>query len=50
MASASTQAHAIANLPAVGSLFSSFLGYNPLKSLLGSQSAGSHLSTRNGPR
>jgi MFS family permease len=37
------QAHAIANLPAVGSLFSTFLGFNPLKSLLGSQ-AGSHLS------
>jgi MFS family permease len=32
------QAHHVANLPAVGSLFSSFLGYNPLKSLLGSQS------------
>ena len=31
------QAHALANLPAVGSLFSSFLGINPLKSLLGSQ-------------
>ena len=33
------QAHAIANLPAVGSLFSSFLGFNPLRSLLGSQFA-----------
>lgn len=33
------QAHQIANIPAVGSLFSSFLGYNPLQSLLGSQSA-----------
>jgi MFS family permease len=33
------QAHAVANLPAVGSLFSSFLGINPLASLLGSQSA-----------
>lgn len=33
------QAHLIANIPAVGSLFSSFLGYNPLQSLLGSQSA-----------
>lgn len=32
-------AHSIANLPAVGSLFSSFLGYNPLASLLGSQAA-----------
>jgi MFS family permease len=37
------QAHSIANLPAVGSLFSTFLGFNPLKSLLGSQSS-SHLS------
>ena len=35
----SAQAHAIANLPAVGSLFSSFLGINPLKSLLGSQAS-----------
>jgi MFS family permease len=32
-----TQAHSIANLPAVGSLFSAFLGKNPLKNLLGSQ-------------
>jgi hypothetical protein len=32
-----TQAHAIANLPPVGSLFSAFLGKNPLKNLLGSQ-------------
>ena len=38
-----TQAHSIANLPAVGSLFSSFLGFNPLKSLLGSQAA-AHVS------
>ena len=37
------QAHAIANLPAVGSLFSSFLGINPLKSLLGSQAV-AHVS------
>jgi MFS family permease len=37
------QAHSIANLPAVGSLFSTFLGFNPLKSLLGSR-ASSHLS------
>ena len=35
---AASQAHAVANLPAVGSLFSSFLGINPLASLLGSQS------------
>jgi MFS family permease len=32
-----TQAHSIANLPPVGSLFSAFLGKNPLKNLLGSQ-------------
>lgn len=37
------QAHQIANLPVVGSLFASFLGYNPLQSLLGSQSA-SHVT------
>ena len=36
---AASQAHQIANIPAVGSLFSSFLGYNPLQSLLGSQAA-----------
>jgi MFS family permease len=34
-----TQAHAIANLPPVGSLFSAFLGKNPLKNLLGSQAS-----------
>lgn len=34
-----TEAHLVANLPAVGSLFSSFLGINPLASLLGSPSA-----------
>jgi MFS family permease len=33
------KAHEIASLPPVGSLFSSFLGYNPLQSLLGSQSS-----------
>jgi MFS family permease len=32
-------AHTIANMPAVGSLFSSFLGFNPLGQLLGSQAA-----------
>ncbi|HEV3267504.1 MAG TPA: MFS transporter [Acidimicrobiales bacterium] len=36
---AAAQAHTLASMPAVGSLFSSFLGFNPLKSLLGSQSA-----------
>jgi MFS family permease len=37
------QAHAIANEPPVGSLFASFLGFNPLQQLLGSQSA-AHVS------
>ncbi len=37
-------AHGIANLPAVGSLFSSFLGYNPLANLLGSQ-ASAHVTS-----
>ena len=32
-----TQAHQIAGLPPVGSLFSAFLGYNPMQKLLGSQ-------------
>jgi MFS family permease len=40
---AAAQAHTVANMPAVGSLFSSFLGFNPLKSLLGSQAA-THVS------
>jgi len=31
------QAHSIASLPPVATLFSSFLGYNPLEQLLGSQ-------------
>ncbi len=36
-----TQAHQISNLPPVGSLFAAFLGYNPMKQLLGSpQKAG----------
>lgn len=38
------QAHAVASLPPVGSLFSSFLGYNPLQSLLGSQ-ASAHVTS-----
>ncbi len=33
------QAHTVANQPPVGSLFASFLGFNPLQTLLGSQSA-----------
>ncbi len=40
---AAAPAHAVANLPAVGSLFSSCLGLNPLKSLLGSQAV-AHVS------
>jgi MFS family permease len=40
---AAAQAHTVANMPAVGSLFSSFLGFNPLKSLLVSPSL-SHVS------
>ncbi|HQT99371.1 MAG TPA: MFS transporter [Acidimicrobiales bacterium] len=40
---ASAQAQGIAHLPAVGSLFSSFLGFNPVQSLLGSQGA-AHVS------
>ena len=36
---AAAQAHTVASMPAVGSLFSSFLGFNPLKSLLGTQAA-----------
>jgi hypothetical protein len=36
---AAAQAHSVASLPAVGTLFSSFLGFNPLKSLLVSQTA-----------
>jgi len=35
----SAQARHIADLPVVGSLFASFLGYNPLQSLLGTQTA-----------
>jgi MFS family permease len=38
------QAHTVASMPAVGSLFSSFLGFNPLKSLLGTQAA-THVSS-----
>jgi len=41
---AAALAHKAAALPAVGSLFSSFLGYNPLKSLLRSQSL-AHVSS-----
>ncbi len=37
-------AHQIANLPPVGSLFAAFLGYNPIKNLLGPSGALSGLS------
>ena len=37
------KAHEVASLPPVGSLFSSFLGYNPLQSLLESQTS-AHVS------
>jgi MFS family permease len=40
---AAGQATTVAHTPVVGSLFSSFLGFNPLKSLLGSQSS-SHVT------
>jgi MFS family permease len=40
---APTSAQAVASLPPVGSLFASFLGYNPLQSMLGSQ-ASAHVS------
>ena len=43
------QAHTVANLPAVGSLFSSFLGFNPLKSLLVSNRTPTSI-TRSGRR
>jgi MFS family permease len=38
-----SQAHQIANLPPIGSLFAAFLGYNPIKQLLPSASA-AHVS------
>jgi MFS family permease len=41
-----TKAHEVASLPPVGSLFSSFLGYNPLESLLGSQSSAGVTATQ----
>jgi MFS family permease len=37
------QAHTVAQLPPIGSLFASFLGYNPIQQLLGSASA-AHVS------
>src|SRR5580692_272339 len=37
-------AHVVANEPPIGSLFSAFLGYNPIKELLGPTGALQHLS------
>ncbi|HVW81443.1 MAG TPA: MFS transporter [Mycobacteriales bacterium] len=37
------QAHSIANLPPIGTLFAAFLGYNPIQQLIGSASA-AHVS------
>jgi MFS family permease len=39
-------AHLVANEPPIGSLFSAFLGYNPIKELLGPTGALQHLSAR----
>jgi MFS family permease len=40
-------AHQIGNLPPVGSLFAAFLGYNPVKTLLGPTGVLAHLPARN---
>jgi hypothetical protein len=37
------QAHAVANLPPIGTLFAAFLGFNPIQQLLGS-AAHAHIS------
>jgi len=42
----SAAAHEVASEPPIGSLFSAFLGYNPVKELLGPTGALSHLSAR----
>jgi hypothetical protein len=39
-------AHQVASEPPIGSLFSAFLGYNPVKELLGPTGALQHLSAR----
>ncbi len=39
-----TAAHVVANEPPIGSLFSAFLGYNPIQELLGPTGALRHLS------
>jgi MFS family permease len=41
---APSAAHVVANEPPIGSLFSAFLGYNPVKELLGPTGALKHLS------
>jgi MFS family permease len=41
---APSAAHLVANEPPIGSLFSAFLGYNPIKELLGPTGALQHLS------
>src|SRR5579875_640701 len=41
---APSAAHLVANEPPIGSLFSAFLGYNPIKQLLGPTGALQHLS------
>jgi hypothetical protein len=40
-------AHQIGNLPPVGSLFAAFLGYNPVKTLLGPTGVLAHLPAHN---
>jgi hypothetical protein len=40
-------AHQIGNLPPVGSLFAAFLGYNPVKTLLGPTGVLAHLPAAN---
>ncbi|MGH8921746.1 MAG: MFS transporter, partial [Actinomycetes bacterium] len=39
-----TAAHRVASLPTIGSLFSAFLGYNPIQQLLGGTGVLAHLS------
>jgi MFS family permease len=41
-----TAAHLVASEPPIGSLFSAFLGYNPIKELLGPTGALNHLSAK----
>jgi MFS family permease len=43
---APSAAHLVASEPPIGSLFSAFLGYNPIKELLGPTGALNHLSAR----